>query len=168
MKRTVMLVGMVIAFALIAFPVMAGGSKDKSGSGTSGASSGGAIVAALPRDAASFEGTWACETFTDTYTKLDYDIGDYVDVAEPSSFVFWQNDVDGVVYDLVESPLLEPSHHYNPEYTVTGDTLTITVDLYADDGYTDIGRGEYAVFRIAGDTLVRTVNGTEHIYTKRD
>jgi hypothetical protein len=82
--------------------------------------------------------------------------------------VFWKNEVDGVVYFIVESPLLEPSNHYNPEYSVTGDTLVITVDLYAEDGYTSLGRGEYASFKITGSTLVRTVNGARHVYTKRE
>jgi hypothetical protein len=162
MKNFIKFFGIIVFAAVICFPVIAGGSRD------SGSGSRTAAVTTQMRDAASFEGKWVCDTFKDSYNKLDYDVGDYVDVSEPSAFVFWKNEVDGIVYQIAESPLLEPSNHYNPEFSVTGDTLVITVDLYADDGYTDLGRGEYAVFKIAGNTLVRTIDGTEHIYTKRD
>jgi hypothetical protein len=150
MKRTVILVGMIIAFALIAFPAMAGGLLDMDSGGSGGSRT------TTARNAASFEGTWVSASYQESYESP---AGSGNLEKENSKYTFWIND-DGEA--IVECNYIH--WHFAPMYGIRGNTLVITTgDAYEDTAPREV----YATFRIEGDTLVRVMaNRTEHIYRK--
>jgi hypothetical protein len=142
MKDMVKLFGIIVFMAVIGFPVMAGGSKDKSTSA--------APAATAPRDVKSFEGTWVSADYQETYESP---AGSGNEVKEDSTFTFWAND-DG-------EPMVESNYihwHFAPMYEVRGDTLAITIEG-------DNGREDYRVFKITGDALVWSPGGNQPNFT---
>ena len=130
---------LVVLVMVCSITAFAGGGKDKS----------------APSIASFADVAWVSETLIETNMTMSGE------VTGPSTFSIWIND-SGV--PIVQAGWIH--WHSSPEAEIRGNTLVITMPGQADNGG-DPGRVDNAVFRIVGDTLVRTVDGVDHVYTKK-